>query len=127
MSTLSPQFKKHLATTLQVGTATAVAATVGISGMTSKGMEGDYQNGLTATENSKIMGKPVNSPTWNNHLGQQFSGFQDLRDKPASAIPNKVAVVHSDGHASKMGFDKMWDTNNDSERANNVWAVGAKW
>jgi hypothetical protein len=125
--TLSPQFKKHLTTGLQIGTATALAAGVGISGATAKGMEGDFEsNGLTASDISTIMNKPHNTPTWDRHLSQQFKGFRAMDKRPADHIPSHVVGVHNDATATRMPFDRAVKINSDDERANNIFVVGYK-
>jgi hypothetical protein len=124
---LSPQFKNHAQTAANVGLAVGLAASVGVAGMTSRGAEGDYINGLSASQNDKILQRPTNSPSWDNHLSRQFEGFRDIDKKPETAIPSRLAVVHPDSSASSMSLDRAARINSDQHRANNVWVVGAKW
>lgn len=124
MTSLSPQFKNHVRTAANVGLAAGLAASVGVAGMTGQGAEGDYQNGLSATQNDQILNRPANTPTWDRALSQQFKGFRAMDQRPEDHIPSQVVAVHSNATAQRMPFDKAWDLNHDKERANNVWTVG---
>jgi hypothetical protein len=64
----------------------------------------------------------TNVPTWTAELAERFPACQEQREGVVAAA---VVVVDSGADVARMSVDRAYALNTDTERANDVWVVGA--